>query len=163
MCATSGHRPWRTEGGGPRPERGSGDSEGDGGRPVDSGKRALGGQQKADALRAAEGGQHKAPCRQRKPGALPTAQGILQTAERGAKHSRPLPSACHPEKPSLGISRSALASSSTLTSLNVTTRTFFTNRAGRYMSHTHASCIFTSKNTSPFSAVRTSRSTEFVR
>jgi FAD/FMN-containing dehydrogenase len=33
--------------------------------------------------------------------------------------------------PSLGSSRSLLASSSTLTSLNVTTRTFLTNRAGR--------------------------------
>src|SRR5207248_314956 len=35
--------------------------------------------------------------------------------------------------------RSLPASSSTLTSLNVTTRTLATNRAGRYMSHTHAS------------------------
>jgi len=46
---------------------------------------------------------------------------------------------------SVGTSRSFLASSSTLTSLNVTTLTFFTNRAGRYMSHTHASDIVTSK------------------
>ena len=50
-----------------------------------------------------------------------------------------------------------------LTSLNVTTLTFFTNRAGRYMSHTQASCMVTSKNTSPLSAVRTLSSTWLVR
>ena len=44
-----------------------------------------------------------------------------------------------------GISSSGLASSSTLTSLNVTTLTFLTKRAGRYMSHTQASLIVTSK------------------
>ena len=44
-----------------------------------------------------------------------------------------------------GSRRSGLSSSSTLTSLNVSTRTFFTNRAGRYMSHTQASDIRTSK------------------
>src|SRR5438132_736238 len=37
------------------------------------------------------------------------------------------------------------ASSSTLTTLNVTTWTSETNRAGRYMSHTHASWRWTSK------------------
>ncbi|RKT73023.1 hypothetical protein DFJ66_6349 [Saccharothrix variisporea] len=47
--------------------------------------------------------------------------------------------------PSSGRRRSGLSSSSTLTSLNVITRTFFTNRAGRYMSHTQASDIRTSK------------------
>ena len=46
---------------------------------------------------------------------------------------------------SSGTSSSARASSSTLTSLNVTTRTFFTKRAGRYMSQTQASCMMTSK------------------
>ena len=46
---------------------------------------------------------------------------------------------------SSGICRSLFASSSTLTSLNVSTRTFLTNRAGRYMSQTHASLITTSK------------------
>ena len=44
-----------------------------------------------------------------------------------------------------GSSMSGLSSSSTLTSLNVTTRTFLTNRAGRYMSQTQASDIRTSK------------------
>jgi hypothetical protein len=44
-----------------------------------------------------------------------------------------------------GTSRSLRASSSTLTSLKVTTLTFLTNRAGRYISQTHASCIVTSK------------------
>jgi hypothetical protein len=44
-----------------------------------------------------------------------------------------------------GTSRSLRASSSTLTSLKVTTLTFFTNLAGRYMSQTHASCMLTSK------------------
>src|ERR1700722_15030377 len=62
-----------------------------------------------------------------------------------------------------GISRSLLASSSTLTSLNVTTRTFFTNLAGRYMSQTQASCMVTSKKTSPLSACRTLSSTWLVR
>src|SRR5207247_3000526 len=46
---------------------------------------------------------------------------------------------------SSGTSRSALASSSMLTSLKVTTRTFFTNLAGRYISQTQASRIVTSK------------------
>src|SRR5215469_15556477 len=72
------------------------------------------------------------------------------------------------EKPSClssgsGSCRSLLASSSMLTSLKVTTRTFFTNRAGRYISHTQASCIVTSKNTSPFSEVCTLSSTWLVR
>jgi hypothetical protein len=44
-----------------------------------------------------------------------------------------------------GSSRSGLSSSSTLTSLNVSTRTFRTNRAGRYMSQTQASESFSSK------------------
>src|SRR6478735_6683862 len=50
-----------------------------------------------------------------------------------------------------GCSRSLGASSSTFTSLKVSTLTFLANRAGRYMSHTHASVIDTSKNTSPAS------------
>ena len=50
-----------------------------------------------------------------------------------------------------GSSISAGLSSSTLTSLKVSTFTFFANRAGRYMSHTQASVIDTSKNTSPAS------------
>src|SRR5207253_1968482 len=62
-----------------------------------------------------------------------------------------------------GSSRSLCASSSTLTSLKVTTLTFFTKRAGRYISHTQASCIVTSKKTSPLSAVRTFSSTLLVR
>lgn len=44
-----------------------------------------------------------------------------------------------------GSEMSGFSSSSTLTSLKVITRTFFTKRAGRYMSQTHASCISTSK------------------
>ena len=51
---------------------------------------------------------------------------------------------------------SALASSSTLTSLKVTTRTCLTKRAGRYMSHTQASCSVSSKKTSPSAELRTS-------
>jgi hypothetical protein len=47
--------------------------------------------------------------------------------------------------PFFGTSRSLLASSSTFTSLNVTTRTDFTNLAGRYTSQTHASFMSTSK------------------
>src|SRR6266702_8582629 len=62
-----------------------------------------------------------------------------------------------------GISRSLRASSSMFTSLNVTTLTFFTKRAGRYMSQTHASCIVTSKNASPLSVVGAFKSTELVR
>jgi hypothetical protein len=51
-----------------------------------------------------------------------------------------------PPKPeSAGREMSGFSNSSTLTSLNVITRTFFTNRAGRYMSQTQASCISTSK------------------
>ena len=51
-----------------------------------------------------------------------------------------------PPKPaSSGSEMSGFSSSSTLTSLNVITRTFFTKRAGRYMSQTQASCISTSK------------------
>lgn len=52
-----------------------------------------------------------------------------------------------PSNPGLsaGSSRSVLASSSMFTSLNVTTLTFLTKRAGRYMSHTHASDMVTSK------------------
>jgi hypothetical protein len=49
------------------------------------------------------------------------------------------------DQTSFGSSRSLFANSSTFTSLNVTTFTFFTNRAGRYMSHTHASDMVTSK------------------
>jgi hypothetical protein len=44
-----------------------------------------------------------------------------------------------------GSSRSVFDSSSMFTSLNVTTLTFFANRAGRYMSQTQASDIVTSK------------------
>src|SRR5690606_15095901 len=47
--------------------------------------------------------------------------------------------------PPSGSRRSGFSSSSTLTSLNVITRTFLTNLAGRYMSHTQASDIRTSK------------------
>jgi len=47
--------------------------------------------------------------------------------------------------PPSGSRRSGLSNSSTLTSLNVMTRTFFTNLAGRYMSHTQASDMRTSK------------------
>jgi hypothetical protein len=50
-----------------------------------------------------------------------------------------------PNPPSVGSEMSGFSNSSTLTSLNVITRTFFTKRAGRYISHTHASCISTSK------------------
>jgi len=64
---------------------------------------------------------------------------------------------------SSGSSRSLLASSSMFTSLNVTTRTFFTKRAGRYMSQTHASRMATSKKTSPLSELRTLSSTSLVR
>ena len=57
------------------------------------------------------------------------------------------PAEAQPLKPpaSFGSSRSGLASSSTLTSLNVTTLTFLTKRAGRYMSQTQASLMVTSK------------------
>src|SRR5690606_39555860 len=57
---------------------------------------------------------------------------------------------------------SALASSSTFTSLHVTTRTDLTKRAERYTSHTHASASRSSKYTSP-AAERTCRSTWFAR
>ena len=50
-----------------------------------------------------------------------------------------------PKPESAGSEMSGFSSSSTLTSLKVITRTFFTNRAGRYMSQTQASCISTSK------------------
>jgi len=43
------------------------------------------------------------------------------------------------------------SSSSMFTSLNVSTRTLFRNRAGRYMSHTQASSSSTSKCTDPSS------------
>src|SRR5690606_2935982 len=53
-------------------------------------------------------------------------EGGRSTQEGGAAADQP------PAKPpDLGSSRSLLASSSTLTSLNVTTRTDLTNRAGR--------------------------------
>src|SRR3954469_20130673 len=54
-----------------------------------------------------------------------------------------------PAAQGLGGSISAGLSSSTLTSLKVSPLTFLAKRAGRYMSHTHASVIETSKNTSP--------------
>jgi hypothetical protein len=63
-------------------------------------------------------------------GASPSARGRRGQVEKG---------------PSSGSRRSGLSSSSTLTSLKVITRTFFTKRAGRYMSHTQASDIRTSK------------------
>ena len=66
--------------------------------------------------------------------------GALWTTRREA--SRTL---WTPRRQSCGTCRSDCASSSTLTSLNVSTLTFLTNRAGRYMSHTHASLIVTSK------------------
>ena len=50
-----------------------------------------------------------------------------------------------PKPESAGSEMSGFSSSSTLTSLNVITRTFLTKRAGRYMSQTQASCISTSK------------------
>src|SRR5690348_179606 len=83
----------------------------------------------------------------------------------GKPEHRPSAHASYAGKSGLssGTSRSALASSSMLTSLKVTTRTFFTNLAGRYMSHTQASRIVTSKNTSPLSLDRTFSSTSFVR
>ncbi len=55
-----------------------------------------------------------------------------------------------PPKPeSSGKSSSLRLSSSMFTSLNVSTRTCLTKRAGRYMSQTQASAMETSKNTSP--------------
>src|SRR5690606_6209731 len=89
--------------------------------------------------------------------ALPTA-----TTQGEALRPRTPPS---PQSAELcgGISRSALVISSTLTSLKVTTRTFLTNLAGRYMSQTQASCIVTSKYISPLSAERGCRSTWLVR
>ena len=68
----------------------------------------------------------------------PRASGFRRDGEPGDPHQEP-------NGPSPGSRRSGLSSSSTLTSLNVSTRTFFTNRAGRYMSHTHASDMRTSK------------------
>src|SRR5690606_14789886 len=68
--------------------------------------------------------------------------------------ARSLQRALHPARapgpyggkgPPSGSRRSGFSSSSTLTSLNVITRTFLTNLAGRYMSHTQASDIRTSK------------------
>ena len=50
-----------------------------------------------------------------------------------------------PNGPDSGNRRSGLSSSSTLTSLKVITRALLRKRAGRYMSHTHASDIRTSK------------------
>ena len=82
------------------------------------------------------------------------------SARHGAGHARTEPvdthhpravggraaSAGQRAKPALPPrSSSALASSSTLTSLNVTTRTDFTNRAERYTSHTQASARVSSK------------------
>ena len=67
-----------------------------------------------------------------------------------------------PNVSSSGSRSSGLSNSSTFTSLNVTTRTFFTNRAGRYMSHTQASDIRSSKYMSP-SGLRTCRSTALHR
>ena len=62
---------------------------------------------------------------------------VLGTTHRGWRRAQ--------RPASSGIWSSGLASSSTLTSLKVSTRTFFTKRAGRYMSHTQASVIRTSK------------------
>ena len=75
------------------------------------------------------------------------------TCATGGACSRSEPLSCGPHgrvrpaahSPGSSTESSCRASSSTLTSLNVSTRTFFTNRAGRYMSHTHASDIVTSK------------------
>ena len=64
---------------------------------------------------------------------------------RGRARRRRWYGAQEPNGPSPGSRRSGLSSSSTFTSLKVSTRTFLTNRAGRYMSHTQASDIRTSK------------------
>ena len=61
------------------------------------------------------------------------------------RHRRPAPRTQRPKPPFSGSERSGLSSSSMLTSLNVTTRTVFTKRAGRYMSHTQASRMVSSK------------------
>src|SRR5699024_7618520 len=61
-----------------------------------------------------------------------------------------------------GSSSSGFVSSSTLTSLNVTTRTEVMNRAERYTSHTHATLTVSSRYTSP-PTERTYRSTWFAR
>ena len=62
-----------------------------------------------------------------------------------AKYQCELARSYGPKPPSVGSEMSGFSSSSTLTSLKVITRTFLTKRAGRYMSHTQASCISTSK------------------
>ena len=54
--------------------------------------------------------------------------------------------ACRAQRPTgVGHQISLLGSSSMFTSLNVSTRTFLTKRAGRYMSQTQASDMRTSK------------------
>lgn len=91
---------------------------------------------------------HRAADRRRRPltghGGRIAAVGVTGDARPGRTYGRGR--AGQPPKPeSAGREMSGFSNSSTLTSLNVITRTFFTNRAGRYMSHTHASCISTSK------------------
>src|SRR5689334_12317575 len=76
--------------------------------------------------------------------AAPTPEGVAaRTLWRKAGRGR-LWTDGGPEAQSLGGSISRGASSSTLTSLNVSTFTFLANRAGRYMSQTQASVIDTS-------------------
>ena len=91
----------------------------------------------------------------RTEGAGQAAEGTSRDSRKGMPGSlpetrtgprTPVDNPGQPPKPaSSGSEMSGFSSSSTLTSLNVITRTFFTNRAGRYMSQTQASCISTSK------------------
>jgi len=79
-------------------------------------------------------------CRYRRP----LTRSVDNSGGCGQSPGRPM--ICYePNPPSVGSEMSGFSSSSTLTSLKVMTRTFFTNRAGRYMSQTQASCISTSK------------------
>ena len=90
------------------------------------------------------------PLRQRKPGRHQPDQRSRRDdpdSPRGSP-ARPV-SRILSTRQSFGGSISCGESSSTLTSLKVSTLTLRANRAGRYMSHTHASVMDTSKNTSP--------------
>src|SRR5271169_2640265 len=72
------------------------------------------------------------------------AQGCLQRSVRGQEKVVEVVVDCSPPFLSHCAHSSFSGRRSTFTSRKVTTRTEGTKRAGRYMSHTHASCIKTS-------------------
>jgi hypothetical protein len=134
-------RPRKRRVGRRRRHRGNDDATGPGKRDPEGQKQ--GEQQRHAPQRAQISESPRQPC-----GQGPDVDNQRRSATRSIRRPKPRRTRkkTYPPNPaSSGSEISGFSSSSTFTSLKVITRTFLTKRAGRYISHTQASCISTSK------------------